>query len=108
MKLVVNYDELNKAGKFFEEKNRDIDTSLNNIEKILDRLDTAWEGDDRNTFKEKSTGIINEQKEKRKEVEVLGQIVSIVSKNYSDKDSEWEEKIKKEHMIDEQYSYQRR
>ena len=101
MKLVVNYDELSKTGKFFEEKNKEIDNTINNIENILNRLDTAWEGDDMNTFKEKSSLIIKEQKEKRKEVEVLGQIVNIVSKNYSDKDSEWQDKIKKEHMINE-------
>ena len=101
MKLIVDYDELSKTGKFFDEKNKEIDNTINNIEKVLDRLDTAWEGDDMKTFKDKYSSIIKEQREKRKEVEVLGQIVNIVSKNYSDKDSEWQEKIKKEHMINE-------
>ena len=101
MKLIVDYDELSKTGKFFDEKNKEIDNTINNIEKVLDRLDTAWEGDDMKTFKDKYSSIIKEQREKRKEVEVLSQIVNIVSKNYSDKDSEWQEKIKKEHMINE-------
>ena len=101
MKLIVDYDELSKTGKFFDEKNKEIDNPINKIEKVLDRLDTAWEGDDMKTFKDKYSSIIKEQREKRKEVEVLSQIVNIVSKNYSDKDSEWQEKIKKEHMINE-------
>jgi WXG100 family type VII secretion target len=101
MKLIVDYDELSKTGKFFDEKNKEIDNILNNIENVLNRLDTAWEGDDMKTFKDKYSSIIKEQREKRKEVEVLGQIVNIVSQNYSDKDSEWQEKIKKEHMINE-------
>ena len=101
MKLRVKYDELEDTGKYIGEKNEEIDTILRNIQKIIDKLDTAWVGEDHDLFVEKATSIINSQQEKRQDVGALSEMLTKVSGKYKTKDTEWEDKIKKEHVIDE-------
>lgn len=101
MKLNVKYDELEKTGKYITSKNEELKKSFEKLQDIINKLNGAWDGQDYEVFKDKATAIIKEQQEKRQDVEILGEIITIVSNNYKDKDEAWEEKIKKENLIDE-------
>jgi len=98
MKLTVNYNELSQTSEFFNSKNEEIKVTLDNIKRNIDRLSEAWEGKDKDIFVERANIIIDKEQEKRKEVEALGEMIKIVSKNYKSKDTEWEDKMKKEYI----------
>lgn len=104
MNLRVKYDELQNTGKFMSQKDDELKTYLDNIQKLFDKIPEAWIGADSEVFVNNATQYINEQKEKEKKVEVLAKIITIVSGNYKDKDVEWENKVKKENKVNE-YEY---
>lgn len=96
MNLRVQYDDLNKTGQNILEKHNRIMTTLGNMQKIVDSIPNAWKGIDSDVFTIKATGYIKDQQEKSNKVKVLGEILSIVSKNYQTRDNEWLNRMKKE------------
>ena len=101
MNFRVKYDELGDTGKFISQKNEEINKTFDNIQKLIDNLPNAWKGEDSEIFIKNASSYMKEQKEKNKKVEVLGEIISIVSGNYQNKDKEWEDRMKKERKVDD-------
>ncbi len=101
MKFEVKYDEVLKTGKYIEAKNEEIRLIFNRSQKIIDRVKDAWEGEDANVFVDKATVIIRDEQERRKKLESLGKMITIISGNYNNKDNEWNDKIKKENALNE-------
>ena len=106
MKLTVKYDDLETVGKSFKNKNEELKEILDNIQALIDDIPNAWQGVDSEIFVHNATEYIKIEKEKRKRVEVLGELVTRASGNYKNKDTEWEDKVKKESNADG-YRYSR-
>lgn len=98
MRLIVDYDELSNTGKYFDEKAKEIEDTLNNIRYIVNNIDSSWEGIDMETFVLKANDILDEQDDKKNDFELIGQMIGIISNNYKYKDNEWNEKMKKEYL----------
>ena len=94
MNLIVDYDKLEDVGKEISEEEIKLENSLTNIEKILMELKDCWKGKDSEQFISNATEYIQNEKEKAKRVNILGEVVSKVAGNYRDKDYEWLDRLK--------------
>jgi uncharacterized protein YukE len=100
VKLNVVYDELETVGNNLKVDNEELKEILDNIQGIIDDVPNAWKGIDSEIFVHNATEYIKLEKEKRKKVEVLGELITRISGNYKNKDTEWEDKMKKETNVD--------
>ena len=95
MNLKVDYEKLLDIGRFINEKDSELKQVLNDFISIIDGVSNGWSGPDSDEFKAKALEFINEEIEKSKSLEQLGNLITTLANNYKNKDLEFKEKVKK-------------
>ena len=98
MKIQVKYNDLEDLGTKLDEKKKNIDEILDNIQKLIEDSTEAWQGQDSEAFTLKANEMIMKEKERNKKLEILSSIIVYAAKHYKSEDEEWLELMKKEEI----------
>lgn len=98
MKIQVKYNELETLGKTLEDKKKNIDGILDNVQKLIDDAMSSWQGTDSDTFTMKANETIMKERERNKKLEILSNMILYAAKHYKSEDDEWQELMKKEEI----------
>lgn len=96
MNIKANYEELKDMSSFVLAKENDLQDVLADISKEATKVKNAWKGYDSDIFVEKLNSFIAIEEIQNERIRVLGEILKTGSSVYSDKDLEWQRKMKEE------------
>ena len=95
MKTKIRYYELNELSKYVIDRSDEIDSILENINRIIYSLEGKWQGKDCQNLVKKANEIIVEERVKNKKIKQFGNDLSVVSSDYLNIDNKWLGQIRK-------------
>lgn len=101
MKTKVNYNELNELSNYIVSKKEEIDLVLQDINGIINSVETVWNGKDCKEFIKEANKKINEEQEKNKKLQVFADNLKTAANSYSSFEEKWHEEAKRESLENE-------
>ena len=114
MKYEVKYDELYDLGQFVEEKDKEITTIYNDIERIVRSIseDKMWDGVDYRTYLNSFIDFVQNERKDELKIENLSILLKNVAKFYKGNDEDWGSQmrntVKKSDLMKELEKYGRK
>ena len=95
MKIVVTHEDLQKVTDELMNESQELNEEINKLLSYIDRLDSAWTGNDKDVFTEKSRAYFTNMKEIVKSIEAFSNFAKSANKEYRQKDSDWQASLNK-------------
>lgn len=103
MDFKVDYLRLHDIGTSLEKKNEELEENLEKLIKIIEELNTSWQGIDYDNFKGVSTTYIKNLNITTQELNYIAEYMKIASKSYQENDNGWANEVKRITEKEEDY-----
>ena len=101
MNLSVNYEELKELSTYVDNKYNEINKKFDEILDLLNQVEENWVGNDATVFLAKSRYYVEKEKIDNDRVKDISTILKKISGRYESNDKEFDEKMKKESVVNE-------
>lgn len=103
MDFKVDYLRLHDIGTSLAKKNEELEENLEKLIKIIEELNTSWQGIDYDNFKGVSTTYIKNLNITTQELNYIAEYMKIASKSYQENDNGWANEVKRITEKEEDY-----
>ena len=101
MKTKINVTNISDLAKYIISKSEELDSIYRDINSLIETIPSIWIGNDSNEFVEVAINDIKIEKNKNKKLKKFGENLEIVSKDYKELESNWQENLKRESLDNE-------